>query len=53
MERATVKKVIGPVVDIHFPDGQLPELFQAIEINLPKGCYIVKVGKVVRKISIR
>jgi hypothetical protein len=22
-------------------------------INLPKGCYIVKVGKVVRKISIR
>ena len=35
MERATVKKVIGPVVDIHFPDGQLPELFQAIEINLP------------------
>ena len=23
------------------------------EINLPKGCYIVKVGKVVRKISIR
>lgn len=24
-----------------------------ITINLPKGCYIVKVGKVVRKISIR
>ena len=24
-----------------------------IELNLPKGCYIVKVGKVVRKISIR
>ena len=23
------------------------------ELNLPKGCYIVKVGKVVRKISIR
>ena len=23
------------------------------DINLPKGCYIVKVGKVVRKISIR
>ena len=22
-------------------------------LNLPKGCYIVKVGKVVRKISIR
>ena len=24
-----------------------------IELNLPKGCYIVKVGKVVRKISIQ
>lgn len=24
-----------------------------IELNLPKGCYIVKVGKVVRKISIK
>lgn len=23
------------------------------ELNLPKGCYIVKVGKVVRKFSIR
>lgn len=24
-----------------------------IELNLPKGCYILKVGKVVRKISIK
>jgi hypothetical protein len=23
------------------------------ELNLPKGCYIVKIGKVVRKVSIR
>ena len=23
------------------------------ELNLPKGCYIVKVGKVVRKVSLR
>ncbi len=23
------------------------------ELNLPKGCYIIKVGKVVRKISIK
>jgi len=23
------------------------------DLNLPKGCYIVKVGKVVRKISIK
>ena len=28
-------------------------LDKRIELNLPKGCYIVKVGKVVRKISIK
>ncbi len=26
---------------------------QRIELNVPKGCYIVKVGKVVRKIAIQ
>ena len=26
---------------------------QRIELNLPKGCYILKVGKVVRKVTIR
>ncbi|MBM6993703.1 MAG: T9SS type A sorting domain-containing protein [Prevotella sp.] len=26
---------------------------RSYSLNLPKGCYIVKVGKVVRKISIR
>lgn len=26
---------------------------QRIELNIPKGCYILKIGKVVRKISLR
>jgi len=26
---------------------------QRIELNVPKGCYILKIGKVVRKISLR
>ena len=26
---------------------------QKIELNIPKGCYIVKVGDVVRKVSVR
>ena len=26
---------------------------QRVELNLSKGCYILKVGKVVRKVSIR
>jgi hypothetical protein len=26
---------------------------QRIDLNIPKGCYILKVGKVVRKVTIR
>ena len=26
---------------------------QRVELNIPKGCYILKVGKVVRKIQVR
>ncbi len=26
---------------------------QRIELNIPKGCYILKIGKVVRKVSLR
>lgn len=26
---------------------------QRIELNLPKGCYILKIGKTVRKVTIR
>ena len=35
MEQAIVKRVIGPVVDVHFAFGNLPELYNAIEIRLP------------------
>ncbi len=31
----TVVSVIGPVVDIKFPDGQLPEIYDAIELTNP------------------
>ena len=26
---------------------------QRVELNVPKGCYILKIGKVVRKVAIR
>lgn len=32
---------------------QLDSPAQKIELNVPKGCYIVKVGSVVRKIAVR
>ena len=34
-------------------EEQIDSPAQKFELNIPKGCYIVKVGNVVRKISIR
>ena len=37
---ATVGRVIaitGPVVDVEFPAGQLPAIFNALEISTPDG----------------
>ena len=43
MEKAIVKRVIGPVVDVHFPEGQLPELYHAVEIRLPQRRIVMEV----------
>ena len=43
MMNATVKRVIGPVVDVHFPEGKLPELYNAIEIMLPERKVVLEV----------
>ncbi len=34
-------------------EEQINSPAQKIELSIPKGCYIVKVGSVVRKISVR
>ena len=34
MEKGIVKRVIGPVVDVHFDEGRLPEIYHAVEIPL-------------------
>ena len=33
MENGIVKRVIGPVVDVQFPAGKLPEINNAIEVH--------------------
>ena len=33
MNKGTISQVIGPVVDVKF-EGQLPEIFHALEIDL-------------------
>jgi len=38
-----ISQVIGPVLDIHFEDGNLPELNNAVEINGPNGVITAEV----------
>ena len=35
MENGIVRRVIGPVVDVQFPAGRLPDIYNAIEVYLP------------------
>ena len=39
----TVIQVVGPVLDIRFPDGQLPDLLTAIEV--PQGDRVIVSGE--------
>ena len=43
MKNTTVKRVIGPVVDIHVQEGKLPEIYNAVEIQLPTRKVVLEV----------
>ena len=34
MKNGIVRKVIGPVVDVQFPNGHLPEIYNTIEVTV-------------------
>ena len=34
METGIVRRVIGPVVDVQFPSGRLPDIYNAIEVEI-------------------
>ena len=34
MENGIIRRVIGPVVDVQFPSGKLPDIYNAIEVKL-------------------
>jgi len=36
-----VKQIIGAVVDVYFPDGSLPEIYNALELKRPNGDKLV------------
>ena len=33
MNNGIVRRVIGPVIDVQFPNGHLPEIYNAIEVT--------------------
>ncbi|MFN9883245.1 MAG: F0F1 ATP synthase subunit beta, partial [Bacteroidota bacterium] len=32
-----IKSIIGPVIDVSFPEGQLPEIMNALEVTRENG----------------
>lgn len=49
MARCYIYNVAGVLVQSFKVEG----FERRYDLNLPKGCYIIKVGKTVRKISVR
>ena len=43
--KGTVTQIMGPVLDIRFPEGQLPELLNAIEVPNGDGCVVAEVAQ--------
>jgi F-type H+-transporting ATPase subunit beta len=41
LNKGYVTQIIGPVLDIQFPEGNLPPIYSAIEITLEDGSKIL------------
>jgi len=46
-KRGTVVSVIGPVVDVAFPPGQLPEIYEALELHVDSRRLVLEVQQYV------
>ena len=57
MEKGTICKVVGPVVDVRFPEGQLPAIYDAVRLEGGQGAVTAEVvqelgGSTVRCIAL-
>ncbi|MBN1644142.1 MAG: F0F1 ATP synthase subunit beta, partial [Dehalococcoidales bacterium] len=43
MAKGKIVQIIGTVIDVEFPQGELPKLFNAVEIQTPDGKLILEV----------
>ena len=53
MENGIVRRVIGPVVDVQFPSGNLPEIYNAIEIQMEDRKVVMEAVQLIGDNSVR
>lgn len=53
MKNGIVRRVIGPVVDVQFPDGKLPEIYSAVEIPLSERTVVMEAVQHLGNNSVR
>ena len=53
MENGIVIRVIGPVVDVQFPSGQMPEIYNAIEVVLSDRKVVMEAVQLIGENSVR
>ena len=53
MENGIIRKVIGPVVDVQFPSGKMPDIYNAIEVKLGDRKIVMEVVQHIGDNSVR
>ncbi len=53
MENGIIRKVIGPVVDVQFPSGKMPDIYNAIEVKLADRKIVMEVVQHIGDNSVR
>ena len=43
--KGTIVQVMGPVIDVAFPDGTLPEIKEALEVSLDGKRQVMEVAQ--------
>ena len=53
MENGIVRRVIGPVVDVQFPSGKMPDIYNAIEVQLEDRKVVMEAVQHIGENSVR
>ena len=53
MENGIIRRVIGPVVDVQFPSGRMPDIYNAIEVQLEDRKVVMEAVQHIGENSVR